>query len=363
MHTGIISFADRIAFNIKSNDIKDIILEQLSSLYNIKIIQKHYHKLDDVNVKYIKKLPHLCNLRSNGNPYYIFFTLYNEVPIIYFIDKKVHPGYQKPRILLARGLFDISLYKNTLLDGEMVKCNDNKWTFLINDIICNEGVFLQKETLPERLKIIYNLLETKHTPNNIIDVCNYKVKTYFYPYQDSIYELIKISKLLNYTCRGIYLWSYDIKHKPKLYNFDEDIIINVVRKVKDETEFKTFSDTKSEVNNTFDLISKPVTAQMTNSSPISNTASVPRETTQEVSLNNDERILWITKTDEPDVYNVYDNENTLSTEKIGIAFVQGMTISKMLRLSFKNKNAATNLKYKCIFNTKFNKWQPIEWLQ
>jgi hypothetical protein len=351
MHTGIISFADRIAFNIKSNDIKDIILEQLSSLYNIKIIQKHYHKLDDVNVKYVKKLPHLCNLRSNGNPYYIFFTLYNDVPIIYFIDKKVHPGYQKPRILLARGLFDISLYKNTLLDGEMVKCNDNKWTFLINDIICNEGVFLQKESLPERLNIIYNLLETKHTPNNIIDVCNYKVKTYFYPYQDSIYELIKISKLLNYTCRGIYLWSYDIKHKPKLYNFDEDIIINVVRKVKDETEFKTFTD-----NNSIDLISKTIISD----APVSSTT---HDTADNMTLNSDERILWITKTDEPDVYNVYDNENTLSTEKIGIAFVQGMTISRMLRLSFKNKNAATNLKYKCIFNNKFNKWQPIELLQ
>lgn len=350
MHTGIISFADRIAFNIKSNDIKDIILEQLSSLYNIKIIQKHYHKLDDINVKYIKKLPHLCNLRSNGNPYYIFFTTYNDVPIIYFIDKKVHPGYQKPRILLARGLFNISLYKNTLLDGEMVKCNDNKWTFLINDIICNEGIFLQKETLPERLNIIYNLLATKHTPNDIIDVCNYKVKTYFYPYQDSIYELIKISKLLNYTCRGIYLWSYDIKHKPKLYNFDEDIIINVVRKVKDETEFKTLNDNKTEHHpsiNSNDLTTLPI-------------VSVP---VQELILNSDERILWITKTDEPDVYNVYDNENTLSTEKIGIAFVQGMTISKMLRISFKNKNAATNLKYKCIFNHKFNKWQPVEWLQ
>lgn len=343
MHTGIISFADRIAFNIKSNDIKDMILDQLSSLYNIKIIQKHYHKLDEVNIKYIKKLPHLCNLRSNGNPYYIFFTLYNDVPIIYFIDKKVHPGYQKPRILLARGLFDISLYKNTLLDGEMVKRKDNKWTFLINDIICNEGVYLQKETLPERLNIIYNLLETKHTPNNIIDVCDFKVKTYFYPYQDSINELIKISKLLDYTCRGIYLWSYDIKHKPKLYNFDEDIIINVVRKVKDESDFQVFSDNTEKIES---VVEKEVIL----------------EEIKELIIKDDEKILWITKTDEPDVYNLYDNENTLSSTKIGIALVSGMNVSKMLRIGFKNKNAAANLKCKCIYNTKFNKWSPIEML-
>lgn len=343
MHTGIISFADRIAFNIKSNDIKDMILDQLYSLYNIKIIQKHYHKLDNINIKYIKKIPHLCNLRSNGNPYYIFFTLYNDIPIIYFIDKKVHPGYQKPRILLARGLFDISLYKNTLLDGEMVKRNDNKWSFIINDIICNEGIYLQKETLPERLNIIYNLLEKKHTPNNIIDVCDFKVKTYFYPYQDSINQLITLSKSLDYTCRGIYLWSYDIKHKPKLYNFDEDIIINVVRKVKDESDFQTLTDNK-------------------NSSNIPIEKDLPQicEEIKELIIKDDEKILWITKTDEPDVYNVYDNENTLSYPKIGIALVSGITISKMLRIGFKNKNAASNIRCRCVFNTKFNKWAPIE---
>ena len=46
MQTGIISFADRVAYNIKSNDIKDIILDNLFSLYGIRIIQKHYFKLD-----------------------------------------------------------------------------------------------------------------------------------------------------------------------------------------------------------------------------------------------------------------------------------------------------------------------------
>ena len=40
MHTGLISFADRIVHNIKSTDVKDFILEQLYTLYNVKIIQK-----------------------------------------------------------------------------------------------------------------------------------------------------------------------------------------------------------------------------------------------------------------------------------------------------------------------------------
>jgi len=341
MHTGIISFANRIVFNIKSNDIKDIILNQLESLYNIKIIQKHFHKLDETNIKYVNVNPHLCTLRTNGNPYYMFFTLYNDIPIIYFIDKKIHPGYQKPRIILLRGLFNESLYKNTLIDGEMVKCKDGKWIFMMNDIIAYEGEFLIKKQLPDRLKILYNLLEYKYTPDSTIDVCSFKIKTYYELYLESINNLIKIATSeLNYTCRGIYIWSYNLKFKPKLYNFDENNIINVVRKVKDETEFKL--DTGVGI--------------------LAGVSEIPREV-QVISIienNEKEKQFWISKTDEPDVYNLYDNESC--NNKIGNALVSSLMTSKMLRNAFKNKNAATILKCVCEFNEKFKKWLPTKLL-
>ena len=121
---GIISFSNRIAFNIKSNDHKDIILSDLYNKYNVKILQRHHHNLDSYNVNYILS-NHMLNLRSNGNRYYLYFTLYNDIEIMYYIDKKIHPGYQRPRIIFGRGLFDKMLFKNTLLDGEMVKCKDD----------------------------------------------------------------------------------------------------------------------------------------------------------------------------------------------------------------------------------------------
>ena len=188
MHTGIISFANRIAFNIKSDEIKEIILNKLYNLFNIKIIQKHYYNLNNINIKYIKNNDYLCCLRSNGNPYYVFFTYYNDIPIIYFIDKKIHPNYQKPRIILVRGLFDKSLYKNTLLDGEMIKTYDNKWIFMINDIISYKGNYLKNIKLNERLEIIYNLLDKEYNKNSCIDVCEYQIKKYYYINNNSINE-------------------------------------------------------------------------------------------------------------------------------------------------------------------------------
>jgi len=339
MQTGIISFGDRVVWNIKCNSTKDYILNEIYNLYGIRIIQKHYFKIDENNIKHFKKVPHLISLRTNGNRYYIYFTKYNDVEIIYFIDMKIHTGYEKPRIILARGLFDKSLFKNTLLEGEMVKTNENKWIFMINDIIAYEGKKLDNLILLERLKIIYNLLNDKHTPDKICDVCEYKIKSYYYLSKESLKELINISKTLNYTSRGIYFYSYYLKHKPKLYNFDENVIINVQKKIKDVTEFKEIS--QSHISSSNFILTSNI---------------LPK-----VEHNNDDfKYLWIAKTDNADIYYLYDNFNILTSNKIGIALVPTLRDSIDLRNNFKDKNLTYTIKYKCKYNEKFNKYYPIE---
>ena len=55
MQTGIISFGDRVAWNIKCNNTKDMILNEIYNLYGIRIIQKHYFKLDETNIHHLNK--------------------------------------------------------------------------------------------------------------------------------------------------------------------------------------------------------------------------------------------------------------------------------------------------------------------
>jgi hypothetical protein len=276
---------------------------------------------------------------------------------MYYIDKKIHPGYQRPRIIFGRGLFAKELFKNTLLDGEMVKCKDDTWTFLINDIVCYEGKYLCHITLPERLNIIYNLLETQHTPDETIDVCNFKVKCYFNMYKESIEGLYELSKKLNYTCRGIYIYPYDLKYKPKLYNFDETNVIDVVRKTKDITEFKEMN------NNT----GKPCEAEADTASIASNASNGSEDITHthtqapsktNINCSESQRYLYFTKTNDPDIYNIYENEN-IKEKSIGIALVQTLKDSKMLREAFRDKNAMTIIKFVCSYNEKFKKWHAI----
>lgn len=344
MQTGIISFGDRVAWNIKCNSTKDMILNEIYDLYGIRIIQKHYFKLDQSNIIHLSKVPHLISLRTNGNRYYIYFTKYNDVEIIYFIDMKIHTGYEKPRIILARGLFKKSLFTNTLLEGEMVKTNENKWIFIINDIIAYEGKKLDNLILPERLKIIYNILNDKYTPDKVCDVCEYKIKSYYYLSKTSLNELIEKSKTLNYTSRGLYFYSYYLKHKPKLYNFDEKVIVSVQKKLKDITEFKE--------------IAVPLNTSESQLSSII-TSNIPQIKPKNDSIE-EYKYLWIAKTDDADIYTLYDNFNILTSNKIGIALIPTLRESINLRNHFKDKNLTYTIRYKCKFNEKFNKYHPLE---
>jgi hypothetical protein len=243
----------------------------------------------------------------------------------------------------------------------MVKCKDNTWTFLINDIICYEGKYLNNKTLPERLNIIYNLLETQYTPDSTIDVCNFKVKCYFNMYKESIEELHKLSNSLNYTCRGIYIWPCDLKYKPKLYNFDETNVIDVVRKTKDITEFKTIENHNIEIiNDNNNEINPANPANPANSLNILDKVKevdiVDTKETHANTCNDNEKILFLMKTLEPDIYNIYETEN-VNDKSIGIALVQTMNDSKILRTAFRDKNAMTVLKFACTFSDKFKKWK------
>lgn len=309
MHLGSISFCDRVGFNIKSNEIKQSILDVLDQKFGIKIIQKHYYKVEgDVSMKHITATPHAVTVRSNGNPYFLYFTIYDGIEIVYFIDKKIHQNYQLPRILIGRGQFDKDLFTDTLLDGEMIKLNDNRWCFLINDIIVYKGVHMVRHALPDRLKTLYYLLENEYTTDSTMDMCIYRVKQYFNLSVDTLHKIQHNN--FPYSIRGIYFWAYNLKYKPKLLNIDDSVIKNVTATVKDEPEFNA-SITKKE--------------------------------------------LTIQKTDTPDIYKVTDKKGN----DFGIASVQSIELSLKLREIFKMTTVTNYSKrFLCSWDEKWSKWIP-----
>lgn len=351
MHTGVISFCDRISFNIKSSDTKDEILDEIGRNFQIQILSRHWHRLDKEGVQHIYRSPHLACLRSNGNPYFMYFTQYENVPIVYYIDKKIQPGYQKPRVILGRGKWHESLFTNTMVEGEMVKDKFNRWIFLINDVIGWKGEHLCKKTLPQRLEYAYDLLANHYTPDETMDVCKFHVKRFAHSTQQGVECLMELSKTLPYTSRGIYFWPFFQKFKPKLYNFDESLIKSVVRKVKDNPEFRETMDASP----TSMQISTPTQSE---SAPMVS----PVTTTPTTELAQDvDQVLWLRKTEHPDVYDIYtSNHGMMHNTKVGIANVQSLRTSRLLRAEFKDATVAVYIPFTCRYDPTFQKWTPIQ---
>lgn len=344
MHTGIISFCDRIGFNIKCPDTKEVILNYLEQSYNVRIIKKHWYALEDSHIKIIQRNPHLASIRSNGNPYYLYFTRYEGVNQMMYIDKKIQPGYQKPRIILSRGRFHEALFENTLLEGEMVKDNRQQWLFLVTDVILYKGRALQDVLLPERLKIIYELLQYYYTPDPIMDVCQFQVKKYVPVTQQAVKELLLFAEKLPYTSRGLYIYPLSFKHKPKLINFNDTLVKTVVRKVKDTAGYME--------------LPEPVPPPL----PLSNPEPLPVPPNPDLLPEKLETLeLLLRKTDQPDVYDILSPDN--NGQKLGIAAVPTLQTSKMLRTVFKNLNVATSVKFVCRLDPAFNNWVPLKQVQ
>lgn len=336
MHTGVISFCDRIAYNIKSSDTKDDILKELESRFQIRILQKHWQTIDETNVQHIYRSPHMACLRSNGNPYYMYFTRYEDSPIIYYIDKKVQPGYQKPRIILGRGFYDTSVFENTLLEGEMVKDKNGKWIFLINDVIAYRNEFLLEMPFPKRLEHAYTIFNSCFRPDSHVDMCAYHIKQFVYATREGLDHLLKLNEELPYTNRGIYYWPFYLSYKPKLINFDPSLIKEVHRKVKDNPEFREVLPTED----------RPLP-----------TPKPPAPVITRDEIKDGERILWLRKTEQPDVYEVHEQDH-LQSNKMGVAHVSSLVTSKMLRSTFKDATVAVLVPFVCTYNEEFKKWLP-----
>jgi hypothetical protein len=215
----------------------------------------------------------------------------------------------------------------------MVKDNKNQWIFLVNDMIIYQGKSLKDIDLSQRLMYVGELLSKHYTSDPFMDVCSFQIKKYVSATKENVENLIEFSKNLPYTNRGVYFVPHSLKYKPKLINFNDSLIKTVIRKVKDCPEF---------MDKTTPVIQKPI---------------IVEEVVIATGEEKDTKIIWLRKTDQPDIYDMYENENSL--HKFGVASVPSLLTSKMLRSIYKNMNVATSVGFNCRFDERFNNWVPL----
>lgn len=340
MQIGYISFCDKTAFNIKTQNVKEQILKDIYNISQIKIIQKHFEILKEHHFKKLNDNPHLISLKSNGNPYLLYLTKYNFVNTCIFIDKKVQSGYFLPRMIMSRFNFPDELFENTLLEGEMIKDNNKKWIFIINDIYIHQNQSLQNKNILKRLELLNNIfLDFKNDPD---DVCLFQINKYF-KYEQFNHLVNDYKKSLNYTCRGIYFKPLFYKFKNILHNFDDSLVCKV-QKIKYQKGNEFISDNKFKNK----LENRTETKNENN----------PIQISTDIQSDDKVKKYYIENTDLPDVYNLYNCNSLMSF--FDIAYIPDIESSNFVRNIFINKSINTKIKVECKFIKKFNKWSPIK---
>ena len=330
MHTGEISFCDKICFNIKSDVYKKQILDELENICGFKIIQKHHENYKDSFLHVIKSKPYMVSVKSNGNPYLLYLTRYDGANQCIFIDKKIQKGYFYPRMIVSKLRFDDVLFDGTIFDGEMVK--GDQWLFIINDIYSCKAQTTYNMDLVDRVNLITNILEQGYVEEDI-SCCDLQIKRYFtYSQYEELEEFVDN---LPYTSRGLYFKPYFMQFRDILVNFNDDLI----KKIKNDDNFesKTFKQ----------IVVEPVETNAADNVVDSNT-----------NINNKTVILFGKKTIDPDVYELYE---TLECRKyISYACVMKMNTSIFLRKVFQNTNINQKIGLVCVYNQKYNRWTPTE---
>ena len=311
-----LSFCGEEVKNIVNSEAKQYIIDILAK-YDVKINNKRAYILNNKSVYFLEKTQHIISIKSTGTNYYLFFTNINNTNYCFYIDRKIKQGYTLPRIISVKYRFDDIIFQDTLIDGELIKNDENYWMFLINDMLIYKGNKLECNIV-NRFNKIYEMLKTHYIIDKNIDICPIIVKKLFL-YNKYDYLITQFIPSLPYKTKGLYFNTLNTKHANQLYIFNNENkrenVIPYNNKKTDKIDKETLRNDKSKM------------------------------------------IFKVVKTNQTEIYDLYcklNNENTLI--KYNVACIPNLKASKFIK-----KLLSTNLQAYvfCNFNQKFKKWEPI----
>ena len=114
--------------------------------------------------------------------------------------------------------FKDELYKDTIIHGEMIRDNNKKWLYLIDDIYVYSGELLNTMKFEDKIKRMYRIISEEYIPDQYLAICPIKIKHFFNSNQvDEIMD--EVIKTLNYVSKGIMLNVNDPKYNNIFYFF------------------------------------------------------------------------------------------------------------------------------------------------
>jgi hypothetical protein len=378
-----ISFCDKQCSNVNDNKFKAQIIQNLDSKYKIQVVTRDYNILNPNILRNVSYHQHILSTYSNGNPYMLYLTKIDGINCTIFIDKKLKDGYTYPKMHCVKYRFSDDLFKNdTIFTGELVRDNERRWFFLIDNILLYKGLLTNEKNILSRFELIHNIMANEYTADKYLEICPLSIKKLFL-YKDIKKMVTEFISNLSYVCKGIIFYTLNNKHSNYAYIMPRDTQIeikssseidDIVQEMYPELWDKKHSissNSNSNSNNDNDTIINIKTqasnynSESTIESTIESTVekSTLEESLAESIIDNNNVVFKVLKTFIPDIYNLYcfDINNT-NLIKHSIALIPNIKISHNLFNTFNSKPNNLGLNMECKFSKVFEKWIPIKFV-
>ncbi len=320
-----INFCCKKGLKVTSPLLISYIENDIKNKYNQELSYDNYDFLNNNTKLDLKNNEYWFTLNTFGTKYFLYLFNYQSKNYCCFINRKTKA------MIIIRFRFDTSLFKGTLLEGELNELetedeNDiNRWYFLITDILVYEGNKIGNYPIQYRFLKMNEILNLKYERDNNLDCCTLVLKNYFkYENMQNIYERIgeypfKVNGFL------FKLNEHNLDKKDILFIFTEYRNKKPIN--ENELKQKNEEENKEEINK------------------------------EEVNKRNF-AYLKCKKTDFPDYYELYCLNEKGNEQYLDIACIPNIKISKFMLKSFKNTDS-NDLIFHCIWNSKFKLWEPF----
>jgi hypothetical protein len=383
-----ISFCDKQCSNVNDNKVKAQIVELIDKKYGLQIVSRDYNMINPNILRNVSYHQHILTPYTHGNPYMLYLTKIDNINCALFIDKKLKDGYTYPKIHCVKYRFANELYeKETIFTGELVRDNERRWFFLIDNILLYKGMKTNEKNILSKFELIHSILENDYTPDKYLEICPLYVKKLFL-YKDIKKMIDDFIPNLSYMCKGIVFYTLNNKNSNYVYMMPRDTQIpikssneidDIVQEkypdlwekkhsIKNETIeipdalFSNHSNHSNDNDDSNDSNDKVTTITNQNENEtIDTTLTLTLSKIVEVEKNN--VVFKVLKTDMPDIYNLYCKDDHNNLIKHSIALIPNIKVSHHLYYTFQSNPNNLGLNMECKYSKVFEKWIPIKFVE
>jgi len=383
-----ISFCDKQCDNVNDNKSKSEIIKNIDSKHKIQVITRDYSILNPNIFRNVSYHQHILSTYTNGNPYMLYLTKIDGINQSIFIDKKLKDGYTYPKIHCVKYRFADELYeKETIFTGELVRDLNRRWFFLIDNILIYKGMSTSEKNILSKFELIHNILNQEYKADKYLEICPLQIKKLFL-YKDIKTLVNDFIPNLSYKCKGLIFYTLNTKNSNYAYLLPRDCQIEIkssseiediiTEKYPDLLNRKNISQNANEFNelinanqnanefNGADCIITDNNVTLNNlelNSKILNNTNNANNTNIVSTIEQNNAVFKILKTDIPDIYNLYCLDENINLIKNSIALVPNIKISHLLYNAFLINPNNFDMNIECKFSKIFEKWIPINFVQ